>query len=356
MRGRLGARLTGMAILGLVGLGIGISIRDVWSAAPYALWILLGTSLFGAVTGFLFAPYAFIPLFGKATKHIAEVPFRTLVSGTLGLTIGLIISILILLAFSVPDLPDPWDKIVPVLVSVPIASLGLMAAVVKERELFQIAGIRQRASSKGASASVQRGRGNGRVILVDTSAIIDGRIADITQTGFVDGGLLIPKFVLDEVQYIADSPDSLRRSRGRRGLEMLDRLRKEGHIDVEIAEVEVSGEDAVDSKLVSLAKRLNYSILTTDFNLNKVAELQDVTVLNINDLANSLKPTVLPGEELMIQMTQEGKEEGQGVGFLDDGTMVVVEGGRRYLNSQLTVVITRLLQTSAGRIIFAHLK
>ncbi len=356
MRGRLAARLTGMVILGLVGLGIGLSVREVRGAAPYETWVVLGSSLLGAFIGFILTPYTLVPLFRWAIKSIADIPIRTLLSGLVGLVVGLIISILILLAFSVSDLPDPWDKIVPVLVSVTTAFLGLMAAVVREKELFQLVGWRHRPSSAEAPAISSEGGLNGRVILVDTSAIIDGRIADITHTGFVDGGLLIPRFVLDELQYVADSPDSLRRSRGRRGLEVLNRLQKDGHVAVEIADMEVPGANGVDSKLVSLAKSSNYTILTTDFNLNKVAELQGVKVLNINELANSLKPAFLPGEELTIHITQDGKEEGQGVGFLDDGTMVVVEGGRNYLNSQLPVIITRVLQTSAGRIIFAHLK
>ena len=356
MRGRLAARLPGMVILGLVGLGIGLSVKDIRGAESYETWVVLGSSLFGAFIGFLFTPYTFVPLFRWVLKSIVEIPIRTLIAGTLGLAAGLIISILVLLAFSVSDLPDPWDKIVPVLVSLTTAFLGLMTAVLKEKDLFQIVGLRQQPFPTATLPGTPEGIGNGRVILMDTSAIIDGRIADITQTGFIDGGLLIPKFVLDELQYIADSPDSLRRNRGRRGLEVLNRLRQDIHVQVEIADMEVPGADGVDSKLVSLAKSSNYTIMTTDFNLNKVAELQGVKVLNINELVNSLKPSFLPGEELIIHITQEGKEEGQGVGFLNDGTMIVVEGGATHLNSQLPVIITRVLQTSAGRIIFAHLK
>ncbi|MFQ5874907.1 MAG: PIN/TRAM domain-containing protein [Dehalococcoidia bacterium] len=356
MRGRLATRLAGMVILGLVGFGIGMSVKDIRGVEAYDLWIILGTSIFGTATGFLLTPYTFVPLFRWAIKRIAEIPIRTLVSGTLGLIVGLIISILILLAFSVPDLPDPWDKIVPVLVSVTMGFLGLTVAVVREKEFIQFVGLRHGSSSKETAGTDLQGRSNGLAILVDTSVIIDGRLADITQTGFIDGGLIIPKFVLDELQYIADSPDSLRRNRGRRGLDVLNRLRKDKNMQVDIVDMEVPGADGVDSKLVSLAKSSNYPILTTDFNLNKVAELQGVKVLNINELANSLKPNLLPGEDMSIQITQEGKEEGQGVGFLDDGTMVVVEGGRKHINSELPITITRVLQTSAGRIIFAHLK
>jgi uncharacterized protein YacL len=193
-------------------------------------------------------------------------------------------------------------------------------------------------------------------ILVDTSAIIDGRIADLSITGFLEGVLVVPRFVLDELRHIADSSDSLRRSRGRRGLEVLGRLRKDPTVPMEVLDVGVGVGDEVDSQLVRLAKGMKSPILTTDYNLNRVAELQGVQVLNVNELANALKSIVLPGEELRVNIVQEGKEAGQGVAYLDDGTMVVVEGGRRYLNAFHDVVVTRVLQTAAGRIIFAQPK
>jgi uncharacterized protein YacL len=191
---------------------------------------------------------------------------------------------------------------------------------------------------------------------VDTSAIIDGRIADLTVTGFLEGKLMIPRFVLDELRHIADSSDPIRRTRGRRGLEVLGKLRKDNTVPLEVMDVEVSRGNEVDSELVLLAKAMRSPILTTDYNLNRVAELQGVQVLNVNELANALKSIVLPGEELRVNIVQEGKEAGQGVAYLDDGTMVVVEGGRRYLNAFHDVVVTRVLQTAAGRIIFAQPK
>ena len=352
----MAARLGGMVILGLVGFGVGMSVKDIRGVERYDLWIILGSSIFGTVTGFLFTPYTFMPLFRWAIREIIALPIRSLIAAVVGLVIGLVLSILVLFAFSVTDLPDPWDKIVPVLVSVPIAFLGLMVAVLREKELLSLIHPRHETLAEGPGPTGVGVSRDGAGILIDTSAIIDGRIADIAHTGFVNRDMVIPRFVLDELQYVADSSDSLRRSKGRRGLDVLNRLRKDGSVSVEILDVEVQDVTGVDSKLVSLAKSSDYSILTTDFNLNKVAELQGVEVLNINDLANSLKPSLLPGEEASIQITQEGKEEGQGVGFLDDGTMIVVEGGRDYLEAQVTVVITRVLQTSAGRIIFAHLK
>jgi len=193
-------------------------------------------------------------------------------------------------------------------------------------------------------------------ILLDTSAIIDGRIADISQTGFVSGALLVPRFVLNELQRIADSADTMRRNRGRRGLEMLNRLQKDTTVPVQITDADVEDVAEVDGKLVQMARNLHCPIITNDFNLNRVAELQGVKVLNINELANAVKPVLLPGEDIFIKIMQDGKELGQGVGYLDDGTMIVVEGGRQYMGTTIEVTVTRVLQTVAGRMIFAHPK
>ena len=191
-------------------------------------------------------------------------------------------------------------------------------------------------------------------IVVDTSAIIDGRIAEIVESGFIYGTLVVPRFVLEELQHIADSSDTLRRNRGRRGLEILNRMQKDASTPVEIVEDEVPEIPEVDAKLVALARERSRVVLTNDFNLNRVAELQGVRVMNINSLANAVKPAVLPGEELRVRVIQEGKESGQGVGFLDDGTMIVVEGGARHIDKDLDVSVTRVLQTVAGRMIFAQ--
>src|SRR5207253_1930112 len=193
-------------------------------------------------------------------------------------------------------------------------------------------------------------------ILLDTSTIIDGRIADISQTGFIFGTLLVPRFVLNELQRIADSADTMRRNRGRRGLEMLNRLQKDATVPIEITDSDVEDVIEVDGKLVKMARTLHCPIITNDFNLNRVAELQGVKVLNINELANAVKPALLPGEDITIRIMQDGKELGQGVGYLDDGTMIVVEGGRHYMNMTIEVTVTRVLQTVAGRMIFAHPK
>lgn len=193
-------------------------------------------------------------------------------------------------------------------------------------------------------------------ILVDTSAIIDGRIADICETGFINSTLVVPRFVLEELQHIADFADGSRRNRGRRGLEILQRLQKESQTTVEITDADAENTPEVDAKLVKLARQWHCSIITNDFNLNRVAELQGVKVLNINELAHAVKPILLPGEDMAIGIMQEGKEAGQGVGYLDDGTMIVVEGGKAFMGSTVDVTVTRVLQTVAGRMIFAHPK
>ena len=192
-------------------------------------------------------------------------------------------------------------------------------------------------------------------ILIDTSAIIDGRIAELASTGFIEGHFIVPRFILDELRHIADSSDPLRRNRGRRGMEILGRLRGEQQVSLEVLDVGVETGDEVDSQLVKIAKSREYSILTTDYNLNRVAELQGVQVLNVNELANAVKSVILPGEEMEVNIVQEGKEAEQGVAYLDDGTMVVVEGGRRYINSYHDIVVTRVLQTAAGRLSLIHI-
>lgn len=193
-------------------------------------------------------------------------------------------------------------------------------------------------------------------ILIDTSVIIDGRIADISETGFLEGQLIIPRFVLRELQTIADSSDPLKRTRGRRGLDILNRIQKDPHIDVTIHETDFPEIADVDAKLVKLAKLVDAKVFTNDYNLNKVAEFQQVRVLNVNDLANALKPVILPGEAMNVRIVREGKEAGQGVAYLDDGTMVVINNGRDRIGQKLDVSVTSVLQTSAGRMIFADIK
>ena len=198
--------------------------------------------------------------------------------------------------------------------------------------------------------------GIARPKLLDTSVIIDGRIADICATGIIEGTLVVPKFVLTELQHIADSPDSLKRNRGRRGLDILKYIQESGFVPVVIQDKDYPDIAEVDAKLIRLAYELGGVVVTNDYNLNKVAGVQNVPVLNINELANAIKPLALPGEEMVAAIVKEGKEAGQGVAYLDDGTMIVVEAGKRYLGETVTVLVTSVLQTSAGRMIFAKVK
>lgn len=192
--------------------------------------------------------------------------------------------------------------------------------------------------------------------ILDTSAVIDGRIADVAESGFVEGAVIVPQFVLKELQQVADSPDSAKRARGRRGLDVLNRMREQQHVEVRVVDQDFPKVREVDAKLVLLAKKLGAKVITNDFNLNKVAELQGVKVLNLNDLANALRPVILPGEMITVRVLKEGKESGQGVAYLDDGTMVVVDNGIRHLGRAVEVAVTSVLQTAAGRMIFGKIK
>ena len=227
--------------------------------------------------------------------------------------------------------------------------LSVTIFVMRQNDIVNLVG--QRFSAVGVEGSAMAAA---KPVLLDTSVIIDGRIADIAKTGFISGPMLVPSFVLNELQHIADSSDGLRRQRGRRGLDILNRLQKDPEISFRITDLDVEGIRAVDEKLVVLAKQLHGQILTNDYNLNRVAELQGVRVLNINELANAVKAVFLPGESLEVNVIQEGKEIGQGVGYLDDGTMVVVEGGKAYIDAVISVMVTKVLQTAAGRMIFAR--
>ena len=279
-----------------------------------------------------------------------QVSTSVILAALVGLVIALLLSVL--MAFPLSMLPDLWGQVTPTVVSFFLCLIFISITVSRRRELLPIFGIMSPAGTRSIGQPIPQ---NGQLI-VDTSTLIDGRIADISQAGFIPGSLIIPRFVLDELQHIADSYDSMRRNRGRRGLEILTRLQQESNTPLEISDLDAKEITDVDSKLVKLAKSLGCAIITNDFNLNQVAKIQGVQVLNVNELANAVRPVALPGEEMQVNIIQEGKELGQGLGFLDDGTMIVVENGLRYINSSITVVVTRVLQTAAGRMIFAHPK
>ena len=352
----------------LVAIAIVVVVYIFDRTAFSSIWWAVGVGGGAALLALIISPYVTVVPY----RWMRESSASDLLAAVVGLLIGLIISIIPFAFLS--TLPSYLGHILSLVAMIVFSFLGVTLAVQRKNDfahLFQTVfarRTREREREREEEQEKERGKEREKLasgpaqilpvtqILLDTSAIIDGRIADISQTGFVSGALVVPRFVLAELQRIADSADTMRRNRGRRGLEMLNRLQKDATVPIEISDADVEEIVEVDSKLVKLARTLHCPIITNDFNLNRVAELQGVKVLNINELANAVKPVLLPGEDLFIKIMQDGKELGQGVGYLDDGTMIVVEGGRQYMNSTIEVNVTRVLQTVAGRMIFAHPK
>lgn len=345
MSADLAVRLVGMFIFAIIGAITGIN----WAARYSQSTELFGSvfTLVGALAGLILTPYITVRPMRWLRGKIIQVSGQTMIAGMVGLTVGLFIATLV--SFPVSMLPDPFGQILPFIGAIVFSYVGIVMFITRQQDIFGI--LRSRFSAMATDAY---GPDQERKILLDTSVIIDGRIADIARTGFIDGLMLVPSFVLNELQHIADSSDNLRRQRGRRGLDILNRLQKDSSIPFRITDIDVEGVRDVDDKLVILAKQLKAPILTNDYNLNRVAELQGVRVLNINELANAVKAVYLPGETLDVHIIQEGKEIGQGVGYLDDGTMVVVEDGKGFINQTVPVTVTKVLQTAAGRMIFAR--
>ena len=286
-------------------------------------------------------------LLNRFEVAIQDVPGTDLLMGAVGIIAGFLIAFLpsVILFRSYPG----W--IFALCLYAICGVIGYIIAVQKKEDLlgfFRPSRSQQAAEGPPARSVAAR--------ILDTSVIIDGRVADICYSGFLEGELVVPRFVLNELQTIADSDDPLKRNRGRRGLDVLNALQRQERVEVRIEELDFPELSGVDSKLVALAKAMNLPVMTNDFNLNKIAELQGVRVLNINELSNSLKPVVLPGESVSVTLIREGKEPGQGVGYLDDGTMMVVEGGKKHIGRQVDTTVTSILQTPAGRMIFAALK
>ena len=311
--------------------------------------------LVGALIGLILTPFITTRPIRALRNLLGRVSAQSLFASFIGIIAGLIIAAL--LAFPLSLLPTPFGKVLPFLGVLLCGYLGVAVFVMRQNDLFSIITSlfsRGGSSTPGSQNDSSPKWTESRNILLDTSVIIDGRIADIARTGFLPGSLLIPRFVLNELQYIADSPDSLRRQRGRRGMEVLSQLQKEPNIPVRVSDIDVEGVREVDDKLVILARQMRCPILTNDYNLNRIAELQGVTILNVNELANAVKSVLLPGEVLSVRVIQEGKEMNQGVGYMDDGTMVVIENGREYMNQEIPVTVTKVLQTAAGRMIFGR--
>ena len=352
-----------------------------------SLVCILAGAIIGGLAGFFISPYL-IGKLGKFTafveKQLSKMPINDVIAGASGLAIGLILANLLGNAFSrIPVI----GNYIPIIFSLVLGYLGVRITIKKRKEIansfdFIKEILHNRELAKAAKENLKESEEkvvetpaqveeppierakvnpvklkehkNKNYKLLDTNVIIDGRIADICKTGFLEGTILIPVFVLEELQYIADSSDTLRRVRGRRGLDVLQKIREDdSSMEVEVMNVDFEDIQGVDSKLVRLAQKLGGKIITNDFNLNKVAQLRGVEVLNINELSNAVKPVVIPGETMKVQVVKDGKEPGQGVAYLDDGTMIVIENGHRYLSRTISVEVTSALQTSAGRMIFA---
>jgi uncharacterized protein YacL len=379
--GGLALRLASPLLLTFINLEFFQADTGIFQLTLASLVCILAGAIIGGLGGWFVSPFL-IDKLKKFTsfveKQLSKMPINDVIAGAVGLAIGLIIANLLGSAFA--RIPIVGNYI-PIVFNIVIGYLGIRITIKKRKELAgsfdfiphvlkDVLGNRepekpqiiQENVEKNPEPPVERAKvnlvklkehKNKNYKLLDTNVIIDGRIADICKTGFLEGTLLIPVFVLEELQHIADSADALRRVRGRRGLDILQRIREDSSLDVEVMNVDFDDVQEVDSKLVRLAQKLGGKIITNDFNLNKVAQLRGVEVLNINELSNAVKPLVIPGETMRVQVVKDGKEPGQGVAYLDDGTMIVIENGHRYLSRTISVEVTSALQTSAGRMIFA---
>ena len=318
---------------------IKLAVLALFATSGYLLGLRYGYMEYGVALGALLG---IITIYSDLI--LRKVDFGTLIGGLVGLASGLLFATLVFIPIKVLVRDD------------------MAAASFALKGIFGYGGLliglrRGKGITLRGVFSMLRGKGfEENLKILDTSVIIDGRIADICEAGFLEGVFVVPQFILQELQYIADSQDSIKRARGRRGLDVLHKIQKMTNITVKIVEEDFPKIKEVDSKLVALGQLLNAKVITNDFNLNKVAQLQGVSVLNINELANSLKPVVLPGEIMRVFVLKEGKEYNQGVAYLEDGTMVVVENGRKLIGKNAEVVVTSVLQTTAGRMIFAKAK
>jgi uncharacterized protein YacL len=339
------SRIIGMVVFSLIGARLGTD----WSA-PLGLPPIVTTvifSLVGVLVGLILTPWLSVRPLRAARKVINEMPVEVLSMGLLGMGGGFLVALLA--AYPLSLLQPPLGTWLPPIFSVLMGYLGLTLFTVRARELWTF--IEERTGLQTERRIVRSGE---RQILVDTSVLIDGRIVDIAKTGFIGGTLVIPRFVITELHQVADSPDTLRRSRGRHGLDNYKDLQRDGAVPLKVLEEDVPELPEVDDKLIALALKLNSPIVTNDSPLNKIAEAQGVQVLNVNALANAVRALYIPGEVFPIRIIQEGREAEQGVGYLEDGTMVVVEGGKSYMDRTINVRVTRLISKDTGRMYFAE--
>jgi uncharacterized protein YacL len=353
-------------IFSVIGLIIGYFISEILLTIPQiANSTYLSTAIaivaFVIIICFIFGLILYIisPIIYKGISNLIEyieksmqkMSITEIIYGTVGAVIALILMTFI--AKPISEMNRSIGPILLILINIVAAIIGARIMIKKKEDITALlVNIKKPAIKEKKAKEVVKGIPK----ILDTSVIIDGRIFDICETGFIEGPLVIPNFVLDELRHISDSSDSLKRNRGRRGLDILNRIQKELLIETQIVEDDFPKIAEVDAKLLKLAQKIDGKVITNDYNLNKVAEFQGVPVLNINELSNAIKPVVLPGEEMIIDIVKDGKESSQGVAYLEDGTMIVVEGGRKYIGQTTDVIVTSVLQTAAGRMIFAKPK
>lgn len=336
------ARILGMFVFLFLSIGFGLNnveLLGLTGFSPQFVSVLF--ALVGILMGLIITPYLTTRPLSLTRRILTEVSVETMLISFIGLIMGLLV--VLLATYPLSLLPNPFGAYVPIFLATMASYLGLTIFGARAKEIIGLF----RQNARPASYP------NDRELLLDTSVLIDGRIVEIAQTGFLGGKLIVPRFVLSELHHVADSSDSIKRNRGRRGLAILNELQRDPQIELRIIEDDISLLNEVDDKLVALALQRDSGIVTNDFNLNQVATAQNVLVLNINALANAVRSIYIPGESFSIYVLQEGREENQGVGYLEDGTMVIIENGNNYLDRTINVEVTRLITREAGRILFA---
>ncbi len=338
------SRLIGMVVFMLLSGRLGVN-----AAASLGLPSDLTSFIFalvGVLVGLILTPWLTVRPVRFLRKMITEMPVQNLVTAFIGLVVGMLVALLA--AYPLSQLAEPFGSVVPAALVVVAGYLGIAIFSTRSTELWSLL-----TDGLGKSGNRMFFSGQERQLLLDTSVLIDGRVVDIAKTGFLGGTLIVPKFVISELHQVADSSDALRRNRGKNGLNKLRELQQESNVPFKIVEEDIEGIREVDDKLVALALQMKASIVTNDYPLNNVAQAQGVPVLNINALANAVRSAYLPGETFPLRIIQEGKEQNQGVGYLDDGTMVVVEGGKQYMDRTIRVEVTKFINQPTGRMFFA---
>jgi uncharacterized protein YacL len=336
-------RFIGMVVFGLFGARVGVDLAPAMTLPPEVSIQIC--ALTGVLIGLILTPYLTTRPVRAVRNFINDMPIDAMFTALLGLAVGLLIGLLAAYPLSmIPGAPGDW---LPAVMLVVAGYLGTVIFQRRYRDIWNMA-----AERFGKDRRPIFGTGD-RQVLLDTSVLIDGRIVDIAKTGFIGGTLVVPRFVLNELHQVADSSDTLRRNRGRHGLTKLNELQRESNVPFKLIEDDVPGISEVDDKLVALARKLNSPIITNDYPLNRIAETQGVQVLSVNALSNAVRSMYLPGDVFPIRIIQDGKEADQGVGYLEDGTMVVVEGGKEYMDRTINVYVTRFINREAGRMFFA---